>query len=55
MGPDERIHGFPEEEQGEWKERKIEESKRIKEEDKKDRLAIVKEKKTRYGIKVLSR
>jgi CHAD domain-containing protein len=38
-----------------WKERKLEESKRIKEEDKRDRLAIVKEKKKRYGIKVLSR
>ena len=38
-----------------WKERRIEESKRIKEEDKKDRLAIAKEKKKRYGIKVLSR
>jgi hypothetical protein len=38
-----------------WKERRIDESKRIKEEDKRDRLAIVQEKKKRYGIKVLSR
>ena len=38
-----------------WKERRIEESKRIKEEDKKERLAVVKEKKKRYGIKVLSK
>jgi hypothetical protein len=33
-----------------WKERRLEETKRIKEEDKRDRLAVVKEKKKRYGI-----
>ena len=41
--------------QEKWRERGIEESKRIKEEDKKDWLAIAKEKKKRYGIKVLSK
>ena len=38
-----------------WRERKLEETKRIKEEDKRDRLAVAKEKKKRYGIKGLSR
>ena len=38
-----------------WRERRIEECDRIREEDKKDRLAVVKEKKKRYGIKRLSK
>ena len=38
-----------------WKERKLEETKRIKEEEKRDRLAVVKEKKKRYNIQGLSR
>ena len=37
-----------------WQTRKIEEVARIKEEEKKDRLAICKEKKKRYGIKKLN-
>ena len=38
-----------------WRCRRIEECERIKEEDKKERLAIAKEKKKRYGIKRLSK
>ena len=38
-----------------WRERRIEECDRIREEDKKDRLAVAKEKKKRYGIKELSK
>ena len=38
-----------------WKERRIEECDRIREEDKRDRLAVAKEKKKRYGLKRLSK
>ena len=38
-----------------WRERKLGETKMIKEEDKRDRLAVAKEKKKRYGIQGLSR
>ena len=38
-----------------WKERRLGETKRIREEEKRDRLAVVKEKKKRYGIQGLSR
>jgi hypothetical protein len=38
-----------------WRERKIEECDRIREEDKRDRLAVSKEKKKRYGINRLKR
>ena len=33
-----------------WRERKIGECERIREEEKKDRLAVAKEKKRKYGI-----
>jgi hypothetical protein len=36
-----------------WRERRIEECDRIREEDKRDRLAVSKEKKKRYGMKRL--
>ena len=38
-----------------WRIRRIDECERIKEEDKKDRLACCKEKKKRYGMKKLSK
>jgi hypothetical protein len=38
-----------------WRERKIKECDRIREEEKKDRLAVVREKKRKYGIKRLSK
>jgi hypothetical protein len=38
-----------------WRERTIEECDRIREEDKRDRLAVSKEKKKRYGMKRLSK
>jgi hypothetical protein len=38
-----------------WRERRIDECDRIREEDKKDRLAVSKEKKKRYGLKRLSK
>jgi hypothetical protein len=38
-----------------WRERRIEECERIREEEKIDRLALVKEKKKRYGLKRLSK
>ena len=38
-----------------WRERKIGECERIREEEKKDRLAVAKEKKRKYGIKRLSK
>ena len=38
-----------------WRCRRIDECERIKEEDRKDRLAIAKEKKKRYGLKRLSK
>ena len=38
-----------------WRCRRIEECERIKEEDRRDRLAIAKEKKKRYGLKRLSK
>ena len=38
-----------------WRERRIEECERIREEEKTDRLALVKEKKKRYGLKRLSK
>ena len=38
-----------------WRERRIEECARIKEEEKRDRLALVKEKKKRYGLTKLSK
>ena len=36
-----------------WRERRIDECDKIREEEKKDRLAIAKEKKRKYGLKVL--
>ena len=38
-----------------WNERRIEECERVKREEKEDRLAIVKEKKKRYGLKKMSK
>ena len=38
-----------------WRERRIEECDKIREEDKRDRLAVAKEKKKRYGMKRLSK
>jgi hypothetical protein len=38
-----------------WRERKIQECDKIREEDKRDRLAVAKEKKKRYGVKRLSK
>ena len=38
-----------------WRERQIEECKRIREEEKKDRLAVVRVKKRKYGLKRLSK
>ena len=38
-----------------WRQRRIEEIERIREEEKKDRLAVVREKKKRYGIPKLSK
>ena len=38
-----------------WRVRRIEEEERIKEEEKRDRLAVVAEKKKRYGLKTLSK
>ena len=38
-----------------WQQRKIREVDRIKEEEKRDRLAICKEKKKRYGIKTMNK
>ena len=38
-----------------WKDRRNEESIRIREEEKRDRLAVVKEKKKRYGIKKINK
>jgi hypothetical protein len=38
-----------------WRERKIEECDRIREENKRDRLAVSKQKKKRYGMKRLSK
>jgi hypothetical protein len=38
-----------------WRTKKIEECERIKEEEKKDRLAIVSQKKKRYGLKRLNK
>jgi hypothetical protein len=38
-----------------WRERRVEECDRIREEDKRDRLAVTKEKKKRYGMKRLSK
>ena len=38
-----------------WRQRRIEEIERIHEEEKKDRLAVVREKKKRYGISRLSK
>ena len=43
------------EKEGAWRQRSIEECDRIREEEKKDRLAVVKEKKKRYGISRLSK
>ena len=40
---------------GEWKSRRIEECMKIKEEDRKDRLAVANMKRKRYGIKKLSK
>jgi hypothetical protein len=44
---------FPRKNKEKWRERRLEETKRIKEEDKRDRLAVVKETKKRYSIKGL--
>ena len=38
-----------------WRKRKLEECERIREEDKKDRLALGREKKRKYGIRKLSK
>ena len=38
-----------------WQQRKIREVDKIKEEEKRDRLAICKEKKKRYGIKTMNK
>ena len=38
-----------------WKERRIEECDKIREEEKKDRLAVAKEKKRKYGLSRLSK
>ena len=38
-----------------WRERRIDECDRIREEEKKDRLAVAKEKKRKYGLKRLSK
>ena len=38
-----------------WQERRIEECERVRREEKEDRLAIVKEKKKRYGLKKMSK
>ena len=46
---------FLREKEDKWRVRKIEECERIKEEEKKDRLAMVKEKKRWYGLKKLSK
>ena len=46
---------FLRENDAQWQTRRIEEVDRIKEEEKKDRLAICKEKKKIYGIKKLKR
>ena len=46
---------FLKEQEWKWKQRQIEEVERIKEEEKADRLAVVREKKKRYGISKLSK
>ena len=46
---------FLKENEGKWRQRKIEECEKIKEEEKKDRLAVCREKKKRYGIPKLSK
>jgi hypothetical protein len=43
------------EKEGVWRTRRIEECERIKEEEKRDRLAVVSQKKRRYGIKKISK
>ena len=43
------------EKDGAWRQRKIEECDRIREEEKRDRLAVTREKKKRYGINKLSK
>ena len=50
----ESISFLKENEDG-WQQRRIKEVDRIKEEEKKDRLEICKEKKKRYGIKKLNK
>jgi hypothetical protein len=47
--------GYLKEKDGAWRQRKIEECDRIREEEKRDRLAITREKKKRYGINKLSK
>jgi hypothetical protein len=46
---------FLREKEDKWRVRKIEECERIREEEKRDRLAVCKEKKKRYGIKKISK
>ena len=46
---------FLKENESKWQHRRIKEVDRIKEEEKKDRLAICKEKKKRYGIKKMNK
>ena len=38
-----------------WRTRRLQENERIKEEEKRDRLALVREKKKKYGIKKISK
>ena len=46
---------FLKEQEGGWRQRRIEECDKIREEEKRDRLAVVREKKKRYGLKKLSK
>ena len=46
---------FLKEKDGVWRSRRIEECNKIKEEEKRDRLAVVKMKKKRYGVKKMSK
>ena len=46
---------FLKENEGGWRQRRIEECDKIRDEEKRDRLAVVREKKKRYGLKRLSK
>ena len=46
---------FLKENEGGWRQRRIEECDKIREEEKRDRLAVVREKRKRYGLKKLSK